>query len=142
MVKKIFLIALIFLFFSCKNNTDLEDCSLQFPVSVTKSLSLPEVNSAQVPGGFAFLNNEGRKGILLLNINGNDFVAYDRLCPNDFCSTPMSFDGSFTLECSCDGSKYGIGPGIGGAPQTNGFDCPAIEYQVLRNGNTIRIINF
>lgn len=142
MLKKLCLVLVIFLFFSCKENTDLSGCSQQIPVTVTRSLSLPELNSAQVPGGFAILSNDGRKGIILLNINGNDFVAYDRLCPNDFCDTPMSFDGSFTLECTCDGSKYGIGPGIGGAPQTNGFDCPAIEYQVLRNGNTIRIINF
>lgn len=142
MLKKTFFIITVFTFFTCQNNTDLSACSQQFPLSLTKSLSLPELNGAQVPGGFSFLNNDGRKGILLLNVNGSDFVAFDLLCPNDFCDTPMTFDGGFTLECSCDGSKYGIGSGIGGAPQTNGFDCPAIEYQVLRNGNTIRIINF
>ena len=69
-------------------------------------------------------------------------LVYDLFCPNGFCDEPMSFDGSFTLTCSCDESKYGIGLGIGGAPQTNGFDCPAIEYRVIRSGNAIRITNF
>ena len=34
---------------------------------------------------------------------------------------------------SCDKSKYSVDFG-GGAPQTDGFQCPAIEYRVTKNG--------
>ena len=37
-------------------------------------------------------------------------------------------------------SKYSVD--FGGAPQTDGFECPAIEYKVTKNGSTIRISNF
>ena len=51
----------------------------------------------------------------------------------------MTFENRL-LKCSCDNSTYSVD--FGGAPQTNGFECPAIEYRVLRNGSSIRITNF
>lgn len=138
MIKKVLFVILVFLYFGCTNNTDLGNCFPKSQISIVKNLSLPELNNARVPGGFVIFPNEGIKGILLLNTS-SDFVAYDLFCPNNFCESPMTFDGNFTLTCSCDGSKYSVGLALGGTPQTSDFDCPAIEYSVFRNGNLIRI---
>lgn len=94
--------------------------------------------NAQTPGGFAELSG-GQKGLLIFNKNGRDFVAFDKFCPNSDCATPMVFKNRL-LQCPCDKSKYSVD--FGGAPQTAGFQCPAIEYKVTKNGSTLRISNF
>ena len=71
-----------------------------------------------------------------------DDVAYDMICPANDCNSAMSFERGIVLKCKCDGSEYGVGKGIGGAPQTDGFTCPAIEYNVTKNGSAIRISIF
>jgi hypothetical protein len=142
MIKKTLLFLAFLTFLNCTNNDDLNNCIQALPLSYTADLNNPQLLNALVPGGFVELNSAGSKGILLMNVNGSEFIAYDKLCPADACSTPMTFDGSFTLKCSCDDSEYGVGKGIGGAPQTEGFICPAIEYNVIINGSAIRITNF
>ncbi|QOD60241.1 phosphoribosylaminoimidazole carboxylase [Polaribacter haliotis] len=139
MFKKIVFFISFLSLWSCSNNTPLENCLLNFPVNVTTDLNNPQLINAQTPGGFAELSG-GAKGILLFNINGNTFVAYDRICPNTDCSTPMSFERGLVLKCSCDNSEYSVH--FGGAPQTDGSPCPAREYRVTKNGSVIRISNF
>ena len=141
MIKKTLLFFSFLTLLNCSNNEDLNNCLQSLPLNITTDLNNPQLINALVPGGFVELTG-GSKGVLLMNVNGSDFIAYDKLCPADACSTPMTFDGSFTLKCKCDGSEYGVGKGIGGAPQTEGFICPAIEYRVLKKGTVIRITNF
>jgi hypothetical protein len=52
----------------------------------------------------------------------------------------MTFERGTVLKCSCDESEYSVH--FGGAPQTEGYECPAREYKVSKNGSTIRISNF
>ena len=139
MIKKVFLFIWVFGFLSCGENNLPANCLRQFPVSLTTDLNNPQLINAQTPGGFANLNG-GSKGILLFNINGNEFVAYDKLCPQSDCNTPMTFENGLVLKCSCDDSEYSVH--FGGAPQTDGFECPAREYKVSKNGSAIRISNF
>ena len=141
MIKKTLLFFSFLAFLSCSNNEDLNNCIQSLPLSYTSDLNNPQLLNANVPGGFVELN-AGSKGVLLMNVNGSEFIAYDKLCPADGCATPMTFDGSFILKCKCDGSEYGVGKGIGGAPQTEGFICPAIEYRVVKSGTVIRITNY
>jgi nitrite reductase/ring-hydroxylating ferredoxin subunit len=139
MLKKILFLLCFCLFINCSDTTNLANCIQTLPISgVVTDLNNPEMINAQTPGGFAELSG-GRKGILLFNKNGNDFVAFDKLCPNSDCAAPMTFENRL-LKCSCDESKYSVD--FGGAPQTEGFQCPAIEYRVTKNGTTIRISNF
>lgn len=140
LTKFIFAIAILLLF-SCTENSQLENCIRPAPISITADLNNPQLINALVPGGFADITG-GFKGILLLNVNGTDFVAYDKICPANDCSTAMTFERGIVLKCACDNSEYGVGKGIGGAPQTAGFNCPAIEYNVTKNGSTIRISLF
>ena len=137
-IKKILLLLIFSSFFSCVNNNNLANCIQTLPLSLSTDLNNPQLINAQTPGGFAELDG-GNKGVLLFNKNGNDFVAFDKLCPQNDCTTPMIFENRL-LKCSCDESTYSVD--FGGAPQTTGFDCPAIAYRVIKNGSSIRIVNF
>lgn len=123
---------------TCNTNANLLNCIQSLPLNLVKDLNNPELINAQTPGGHAEFPG-GNRGILLFNKNGNNFVAFDRLCPVNDCNQPMTFENRL-LKCSCDGSTYSVD--FGGAPQTEGFQCPAIEYQVIRNGSTLSISNF
>ena len=138
MIKKSIFLLAFFALVSCSTNQNLENCIQSLPLNLNTDLNNPQLINAQTPGGFAELNG-GTKGILLFNKNGNEFVAFDKLCPANDCNAPMIFENRL-LKCSCDNSEYSVD--FGGAPQTNGFQCPAIEYQVFRNGTTLRITNF
>ena len=124
---------------SCGENDLPANCLRAFPVSLTTDLNNPQLINAQTPGGFADLVG-GSKGILLFNINGTEFVAFDKRCPQNDCETPMTFEKGLVLKCACDASEYSVH--FGGAPQTDGFECPAIAYKVSKLGSSIRISNF
>ena len=141
MFKKILLLFSFCAFLNCSNNEDLNNCIQSLPLNYTTDLNNPALINVLVPGGFVELN-AGSKGILLGNVNGNEFIAYDKICPAGDCKDPMTFERGIVLKCACDNSEYGVGKGIGGAPQTAGFVCPAIEYRVIKNGTSLRIINF
>lgn len=138
MFRKITCLLLFCTILSCSDTTNLTNCIRSFNVSVVTDLNNPSLINAQTPGGFAELTG-GNKGILLFNKNGTDFVAFDRFCPTNDCTTPMTFENRL-LKCTCDEGTYSVD--FGGAPQKDGFDCPAIEYRVIKNGSTIRITNF
>lgn len=138
MYRKIIILISFCLLLNCSDTTNLANCIRSFNLSLLTDLNNPGLINAQTPGGFATLPG-GNKGVLLFNKNGNDFVAFDRLCPSNDCTTPMTFENRL-LKCPCDDSTYSVD--FGGAPQTNGFECPAIEYRVTKNGSTIRISNF
>lgn len=123
---------------SCSNTANLANCIQTLPLNLVRDLNNPELINVQTPGGFTELTG-GNKGILLFNKNGTDFVAFDKLCPANDCNQPMIFENRI-LRCICDNSEYSVD--FGGAPQTNGFECPAIEYRVIKNGTSIRISNF
>ena len=139
MIKKVFFFFITLIFFSCEGNILPANCLREFPVNINTDLNNPQLNNAQTPGGYADLSG-GSKGILLLNINGSQFVAFDKLCPQSDCDAPMIFENGLVLKCFCDASEYSVN--FGGAPQTEGFECPAIEYKVSKNGSVIRISNF
>ena len=141
MFKKIFFLSIFISFLNCTSNDNLAGCIRPADLSISSDLNNPQYINALVPGGSAEVNG-GYKGILILNVNGSDFVAYDKICPVNDCNSPMTFERGIVLKCSCDDSEYGVGKGIGGAPQTAGFNCPAIEYRVTINGSAIRISNF
>lgn len=138
MIKKVFLFIGLIVLTNCSSNENLANCIQSLPLNVNTDLNNPQLINAQTPGGHADLGG-GNKGILLFNKNGNDFVAFDKLCPAGDCNQPMVFENRL-LKCPCDDSTYSVD--FGGAPQTNGFQCPAIEYRVLKNGSAIRVTNF
>jgi hypothetical protein len=141
MFKNTIIFCCFIFFINCSDTTNLENCIQSVnSVGQVTDLNNPALINAQVPGGFAELSGGFKNsGILLFNTNGTNFVAFDKFCPQADCNTPMSFENRL-LKCSCDESTYSVD--FGGAPQTDGFECPAIEYRVTRSGSTIRISNF
>ena len=125
---------------SCEEN-DLQDVLPNVKVNTTISLNLPQYLELQTPSGWAYTNG-GVKGIIIQNIGvGNPpDKAFERACPNYDCNSPMTFDGSLRMTCSCDLSEYSI---IDGSPQTTGNSHFAREYKVIVvNNSTLNIINF
>lgn len=139
MIKKLTFILSFICLIGCVDNTPLANCLQTLPLNISTDLNNPQLINVQTPGGFAELAG-GTQGILLFNINGTKFVAFDKLCPNNDCNTPMTFENGLTLKCNCDNSEYSVH--FGGAPQTNGNECPAREYKVTKNGTSLRISNF
>jgi hypothetical protein len=91
MIKKMLFLLCLLSLISCGENNLPANCLLQFPLNLNTDLNNPQLINAQTPGGLAHLIG-GSKGILLFNINGNDFVAFDKLCPQNNCSEPMTFE--------------------------------------------------
>ena len=138
MLKKLTYFFVFITLINCSSNENLVNCIQSLPLNINTDLNNPQLINAQIPGGHANLNG-GNKGILLFNKNGTEFAAFDKLCPVNDCNEPMTFENRL-LKCPCDNSTYSVD--FGGAPQTDGYNCPAIEYQVIKNGSAIRITNF
>ena len=139
-MKKTLLFITFLTILSCVDDNLPENCIRPVSFSLVRSLDNPDFNkiltigSVEIPGGF--------KGLLVINAGLDRYLAYDKICPNSDCDSPMIYDEvkkPNILKCACDGSEYGLGVGIGGAPQTEGFECFAIEYNAVKIGNSIRI---
>jgi Rieske Fe-S protein len=143
MFKKILFLSFFFALLNCSQDNLPENCIRPVSFSITRSFDNPDFNKILTIGSVEI--NGGFKGILIINAGLDRFLAYDKICPNNDCNSPMIYDEinkPNILECSCDGSQYGLGIGIGGAPQTEGFECAALEYNAVKIGNSIRISNF
>ena len=139
-MKKLLVICTFFLLVSCEKN-DLNDVLPDIIVDEIIDLNLPQYINLQTPSGWAYTNG-GLKGIVILNsgTGSQPFKAFDRACPNNDCSSPMTFDGSLKLTCPCDDSEYSI---LDGSPQTAGNSHFAREYRALLiNSATLNITNF
>jgi nitrite reductase/ring-hydroxylating ferredoxin subunit len=129
---------------SCSNRTPDNNPNLpNIPVNVTISLNSPSYINLQVPGGWAYSDNGGIRGLIIYNLNGNDFVAFDRACPHlsptQNCSQ-MTVDSGIKMICPCDQAEFNI---LNGAPLTAGINVSAREYRAtLIGSNTLSITNF
>jgi nitrite reductase/ring-hydroxylating ferredoxin subunit len=138
-MQKLLLLFVIVGFISCEKN-DTQDILPNINVNVTVNLDLPQYIDLQTPSGWAYTNG-GLKGIIIQNTGLTPkYKAFERACPNNDCVTPMTFDGSLKLKCSCDNSEYSI---IDGTPQTSGNSQFAREYKVnVVNSKTLIITNY
>ncbi len=141
MKKILFSILTVFLLSACTTNTVNNDILPVVQVNTTIDLSLPQFNNLQVPGGWAEVNG-GLKGIIIYNINGDQFKAFERAAPHlqiSDCSQ-MIVENNIRLKCPCDDSEFNL---LNGAPLTEGIKHSAREYFVNNlNGVVLRITNF
>ncbi len=140
-MNKFSIFLLIFLMFSNCESNDQNNLLPNVPVNVTINLTNPEFINLQVPGGWAYAQG-GIKGIIIYNVNGNTFKAYERSCPHLTPSdcTRMTVEQSFKMKCPCDQSEFNI---INGTPITPKINYVALEYKVtLVNSTTLKITNF
>ncbi|MBL4604921.1 MAG: hypothetical protein JKY02_04455 [Flavobacteriaceae bacterium] len=141
MKKAGFLLVTIFLL-GCSTNGTNNNCSPFISVNETVNLDLPQFINLQVPGGWAYTSGGGLQGIIVYNINGTQFKAFDRLCPGQNLSScsQMIVNSSLRIVCPCDQSEFNI---LNGSPLTQGVTCFAKEYLVENlSGSILRITNF
>ncbi|MFD2568459.1 hypothetical protein [Pseudotenacibaculum haliotis] len=140
-MKKAAFLLLTIIFLGCTSNTNNNDCLPFISVNTSVNLDLPQFIDLQVPGGWAYVNG-GHQGLIVYNINGVQFKAFDRLCPGQNISScsQMIVDSNLRILCQCDDSEFNI---LNGAPLTEGVTCFAKEYLVENlNGSILRITNF
>lgn len=110
-------------------------------VNETINLNNPEFINLHIPGGWAY-SNGGNKGIILYNVNGTTYKAYERSCPHlapSDCSR-MLVEQSFKLKCPCDQSEFNI---LNGTALTAHIKYSVKEYKVTLVSSTIlKITNF
>tara|TARA_B100000780_G_scaffold119386_1_gene83708 strand:- start:1840 stop:2262 length:423 start_codon:yes stop_codon:yes gene_type:complete len=140
-MKKVFFLVATVLFLGCTNNGVENDCFPFITVNESVNLDLPQFIDLQVPGGWAYTSG-GLQGLIIYNLNGVQFKAFDRLCPgqNPSSCSQMTVDSNLRILCQCDDSEFNI---LNGAPLTEGVTCFANEYLVENlNGSLLRITNF
>lgn len=137
MVKKVLLLALFILLYSCEDTTRINECFQNSINPISLDLNNPQLNGVLTPTGFSEING-GISGIILYNGATLGFKAFDRKCPNNDCTSKMSFDGQ-RLKCPCNDHEYSI---LTGEPLTSDSNsCFAREYNVIKNGTSLRITN-
>ena len=133
---------LIFIFSACSSDDDLRQNPYlpHLNFSASFDLSLPEYNQLNFPGNMFVTRNYGINGIVIYNLNNDQYMAFELTDPNHVpqpCSS-LTVDGLEAL-CSCgDGNKYTIitGQRIAGEGQYS-----LKPYRVERTGNVLRVSN-
>jgi len=125
--------------FSCEEN-ETDDLLPTVPVNVIVDLNLPQYINLQTPTGWVYTTG-GYRGVFIqyTGIGNPPYKSFERACPNNDCSAPMTFDGSLKFTCPCDNSEYSI---IDGQPLTEGNSYIAREYRVQVKGSTLKITNY
>lgn len=140
MNKSVPFLFIFFWFLSCESD-DQKNLLPYIIVNETINLTNPEFINLQVPGGWAYANG-GIKGIIIYNLNGSLYKAYERSCPQILPSpcSQMTVEQSFKLKCPCDQSEFNI---LNGTPLTPNINYIVREYKVtVINSNTLKISNF
>lgn len=137
----IFSLLFIVVLSSCEENST-NDLLPEVDVNTTVNLNLPYYLDLNTPTGWAvhLSSSVGINGIIIINTGTSPtYKAFDLACPNYDCDGQLEFEGGLTLTCACDGEKYSI---LSGAPQTEGYNYFAREYNVTQSGNTLGITNY
>jgi nitrite reductase/ring-hydroxylating ferredoxin subunit len=141
MTRFLFIFVLL-LTIGCSNNVSINSCFNNSISTISLDLNNPQLNSLLTPNGTAEING-GLNGIVLYNKGtGGSFTPYialDRQCPNQDCSTPMIVNFP-VLECPCDDSKYSMLDGSLTSGE-NSCDGGARIYTVTQNGTSLQISN-
>tara|TARA_R110001599_G_scaffold19921_3_gene75871 strand:+ start:13862 stop:14341 length:480 start_codon:yes stop_codon:yes gene_type:complete len=141
MKKLLFALVVILVFSNCTSGSQNNDLLPYIEINEPVDLSLPEFINLNVPGNWAY-GPGGIKGIIIYNLNGRDFKAFERAAPHlqpSACSQ-MVVENGLRMKTPCDDSEFNI---LNGAPLTAGITYSAREYLVTNlNGTVLRITNF
>ena len=139
-----FSIILYYIVTSCsKNSLNRNPFLPEIDFEFTINLNLPIYNNLKFTGGSILLTDFGHKGIILYNLNNNNYLAWEASCPNhkpNSCSK-TKLTGSLTT-CECENYQYSLATGqlLNPSPEeTNQY--PMINYGVRISGNNLLIYN-
>lgn len=107
------------------------------------NLNLPQYDALRFAGGSLLIEGIGLNGVLVFNLNGNSFVAWEASCANhplETCSK-LQIEGVLA-QCSCEGHQYSLATGQLLNPAENAANTYAlIYYQVLKSNNILTLTN-
>lgn len=136
-------IGLFFLFyagFSCNddNNDDFPYAYINIYINPTSTEYL-ELNT---PGGWVYLvGQKPSRGILVYRLTMDDFLAYERTCPQDPIEPNARIEvepSNITVACPVCKSKYIM---LDGTPFEGPARRPLRKYQTSYNGSILHIYN-
>jgi nitrite reductase/ring-hydroxylating ferredoxin subunit len=107
------------------------------------NLSLPLYNGLNFVGNSLLLPDLGINGVIVFNLNGSSFLAWEATCPNHIPKTCSSLSITGVLaECSCENFQYSLATGQLLNPSED-LDPPQglLFYQVQNLNGTLRITN-
>ena len=136
-------IALIFLLWGCSRQTsDRNPYLTEIPFQVEINLNLPQYDNLRFAGGSLRIDQGGINGLLLLNLNGSQILAWEATCPNhalESCSR-LQIEGVLG-RCSCaHAAQYSLATGQWLNPEeTTAY--PLLNYVTRQSGNILRISN-
>lgn len=142
-IKKVILVLVLSSLTACIENNFNQQNTLVPEVNVNTTVSLDFIS---FPSTFTIKQGQGYQGIIVFNIDGTNFRAFDLGCPYTSpseCSIPMQVD-EVTGEMSCIGcssdditfTQYQNGVTIGES------DYFLREYYAFQEGGVIRITNY
>lgn len=136
---------MIFLLFICcgKENLVRNPYLRELTFSVPIDLNLPQFNNLRYAGGSALLPEYGHKGILVFNLNGSTYLAWEASCPHhqpNACSR-TEVVGVLT-ECACENYQYSLATGQLLNPlEGQKTIYSLVSYHVQTQGNRLVISN-
>src|SRR5690606_20697347 len=142
MNRKIVLLLILFGMIACeaddeiRNNPFLTDVSFRHSIN----LNLPEYNNLNFPGNSYTSYNHGLNGVVVYNINNNQYTAFELSDPNHQLSncSRLTVQG-IIATCSCgDGNSYNI---LTGELSTGTGQYSLKPYRVRKSGNMIEVYN-
>ena len=107
------------------------------------NLSLPSYNSLTFVGGSVLIPDAGINGVILFNLNGSTFLAWEATCPNHFPRTCSNLEITGVLaKCSCESYQYSLATGQLLNPSED-LNPPQglLFYQVQNLNGTLRVNN-
>jgi nitrite reductase/ring-hydroxylating ferredoxin subunit len=139
------LLLFLFVFFNqctkerLNRNPYLSDLTFRYEIN----LNLPQYDNLRYAGGSLLIPQIGLKGVLVFNLNGTQFLAWEATCPNHTpksCSA-LSITGVLA-NCSCEDYQYSLATGqlLNPDSQTN-TSYPMLNYQVQKSSNLLLISN-
>lgn len=122
-----------------KRNPYLVDIRFQREIN----LSLPLYNDLNFIGGSVRIEDVGINGIIVFNLNGSSYLAWEATCPNHLpenCSK-LSIDGVLA-QCNCENFQYSLATGQILNP-TEALDPPhnLLFYQIQNFNGILRVSN-
>lgn len=140
MKKTLYCLLIILFLTGCSKNNVNKNCNFLFNVAVNAdiNLNLPQysnLNSLTFP---VPIPGYGNKGLIVMKIGADSYVAYDASDPNhtpNTCST-LEIDG-LNVVCGCEGNTFNL---FTGQPLNNpNLQCGLKAYRVEKNGSRLFI---
>ena len=107
------------------------------------NLSLPLYNQLNFVGGSILIPDIGIKGVIIFNLSGNTFLAWEATCPNHLPESCSKLDISGVLaECSCEDFQYSLATGqLLNPNETLNPPRDLLFYQIQNFNGILRVSN-